>query len=129
MLKTPFVQSDVKRLLLSVGGLTMSGAEVKFGSKVSWIDLHTDSGVQCVLVRVKGKTFCLTIHKTDAWITPENSDPAPSAVEAPAEEDIGRAEQPNPTPAAQDVNTTPNPRIRRTSAHVIFSRVAQDLSH
>ena len=27
------------------------------------------------------------------------------------------------------VNTTPNPRIRRTPAHVIFSRVAQDLSH
>ena len=28
-----------------------------------------------------------------------------------------------------DVNTTLNPRIRRTPAHVIFSRVAQDLSH
>ena len=27
------------------------------------------------------------------------------------------------------VNTAPNPRIRRTPAHVIFSRVAQDLSH
>ena len=27
------------------------------------------------------------------------------------------------------VNTTPNPRIRRTPAIVIFSRVAQDLSH
>ena len=27
------------------------------------------------------------------------------------------------------VNTTVNPRIRRTPAHVIFSRVAQDLSH
>ena len=27
------------------------------------------------------------------------------------------------------VNTTPNPRIRRTPAHVIFSRLAQDLSH
>ena len=40
--------------LLSVGKLTMSGAEVKFGSKGSWIDLHTDSGVQRVPVRVKG---------------------------------------------------------------------------
>ena len=27
------------------------------------------------------------------------------------------------------VNTTPKPRTRRTPAHVIFSRVAQDLSH
>ena len=29
----------------------------------------------------------------------------------------------------ENANTTPNPRIRRTPAHVIFSRVAQDLSH
>ena len=43
--QTPFVQSDVKRHLLSVGKLTMSGAEVRFGSKGSWIDLHTESGV------------------------------------------------------------------------------------
>ena len=42
--QTPFVQSDVKRLL-SVGKLTKSGAEVKFGSKGSWIDLDTDTGM------------------------------------------------------------------------------------
>ena len=29
----------------------------------------------------------------------------------------------------EDVNTTPNPRICRTPARVIFSRLAQDLSH
>ena len=63
--KTPFVQSDVKRHLLS-GKLTMRGAEVKFGSDGSWIDLHTDSGVQRVPVRVKGKTFGPSIQKTDA---------------------------------------------------------------
>ena len=38
--QTPFVQSDVKRPLLIVGKLTQSGAEVKFGSKGSWIDLQ-----------------------------------------------------------------------------------------
>ena len=43
--QTPFVQSDVKRSLLSVGKLTQSGA-VKFGDKNSWIDLQTDAGVQ-----------------------------------------------------------------------------------
>ena len=101
--QTPFVQSDVKRPLLSVGKLTISGAEVRFGSKGSWIDLHTDSGVQRVLVRVKGKTFGLTIQKTDAWIIPGNSDPAPRAVVAPVEEEIGRGERPNPAaPAAQE---------------------------
>ena len=107
--QTPFVQSDVKRTLLSVGKLTMSGAEVKFGSKGSWIDLHTDSGVQRVLVRVKGKTFGLTIHKTDAWIIPENCDPAPRAVVTPVEEEIGRAEQPNSAPAAQEAGAALRP--------------------
>ena len=100
--QTPFVQSDVKRPLLSVGKLTMSGAEVKFGSRGSWIDLHTDSGVQRLPVRVKGKTCGLTIGKTDAWIIPENSDPAPRAVVAPVEEEIGRAEKPNNAPGAQE---------------------------
>ena len=54
--QTPFVQSDVKRPLLGLGKLTKSGAEVTFGSKGSWIGLHTDSGPQHVPVRVKGKT-------------------------------------------------------------------------
>ena len=58
--QTPFVQSDFKRPLLSDGKLTTSGAEVKFGSKGSWIDLHTDIGMQRVPVRVKGKTFGLS---------------------------------------------------------------------
>ena len=59
--QTHFVQSDGMRLLLSVGKLTKSGAEVKFGSKGSWIDLHADAGMQRVLVRVKGETFGLSI--------------------------------------------------------------------
>ena len=57
--QTPFVQSDVKRPLLRVGTFTQSGAEVKFGSQGSWIDLHTDSALQRVSVRVKGKTIGL----------------------------------------------------------------------
>ena len=61
--QTLFVQSDVKRLLLSVGKLTESGAEFKFGSKDSWIDLLTDTGIQRVIVRVKGKTFGLDSEK------------------------------------------------------------------
>ena len=80
--QSPLVQSDFKRPLLSVGKLTQSGAEVKFGDKNSWIDLQTGTGVQRVLVRVKGKTFGLSIQNTDAWIIPETSDPAPHAVVA-----------------------------------------------
>ena len=38
--QTPFVQSDVKRPLLSVGKLTKSSAEVKFGSKGSYLGGH-----------------------------------------------------------------------------------------
>ena len=59
-----FVHSDVKSPLLSVGKLT----EVKFGSKGSWIDLHTDGEMQRVHVREKGQTFGLSIQKTNAWI-------------------------------------------------------------
>ena len=88
--QTPCVQSDVKRPLLSVGMLTQSGAEVKSGDKNSWIDLQTDAGVHRVPVRVKGKTFGLSIQKTDAWIIPETSDPAPQAEVAPVDEEIGR---------------------------------------
>ena len=107
--QTPFVQSDVKRPLLSVGKFTMSRAEVKFGSKGSWIDLNTDSGGQRVLVRVKGNTFGFTIQKTDAWIIPENIDPVPRAVVPLVEEEIGRAELPNPAPAAQEAEAAPRP--------------------
>ena len=85
--KTLFVQSDVKRPLLSVGKLTQSGAEVKFGDKNSWIDRQADSGVQRGLVRVKEKTFGLSIHKTAAWIIHQTSDPAPHAVVAPVDEE------------------------------------------
>ena len=93
--QTPLVQSDVKRTLLSVGKLTQSGAEVKFGDKNSWIDLQTDAGVQRVPVRVKGNTFGLLIQKTDARIIPETSDPAPHAVVARSMK--RSAEQNNPS--------------------------------
>ena len=53
-----------------------------------------------MLVRVKGKTFGLSIQKTDAWVIPEISDLAPHAVVAPVDEEIGRAEQPNTAAAA-----------------------------
>ena len=62
--QTPFVQSDVKRPLLSVGKLTKSGAEVKFGIKGSWIDLHTDTVVQRVLV---------ASEKQDLWPLPSEN--------------------------------------------------------
>ena len=84
------------RPLLSVGKLTQSGAEVKFGDKNSWIDLQTDTGVQRVPVRVKGKTFGLSIQKTDAWTIPETNDPAPHAVVAPADEEIGQRRTTHP---------------------------------
>ena len=67
--RSPSVESVVKRPLLSVGKLTKSGAEVKFGSQGSWIGLHAGTGVQRVLVRVKGKTFWPLDQKTDAWIS------------------------------------------------------------
>ena len=57
------------------------GVPDEFGSKGSYTDLHTDSGVQRVPLRVKSKTFGLTIWKTDAW---KNSNPAPAAQEAEA---------------------------------------------
>ena len=72
--QTLFVQSDVKRPLHSVGKLTKSGAEVKFGSKGSWINLHIDSGLQLVPVRLNGKTFGLSIQKSSASIIPETDD-------------------------------------------------------
>ena len=124
--QTPCVQSDVKkRPLLSVGKLTQSGAEVKFGDKSSWIDLQTDAGVQRVPVRVKGETFGLSIQKTDAWIIPETSDRAPHAVVAPAGEEIGRAEQPNRAPAAQEAAAAPRPE---ETQDMRFEREARDLA-
>ena len=53
--QTPFLQSDVEGPLHSVGKLTQSGAEAKYGSKNTRIDLQTDSVVQCVSVRVKAR--------------------------------------------------------------------------
>ena len=76
--QTLFVENDVKRLLLKVGKLTKSGAEVKFGSKGSWIGLHTDHGKQRVLVRVKGKTLGLSIQKDNVWSILETDDAAPN---------------------------------------------------
>ena len=43
------------------------------------------AGVQRVPVRVKGKTFGLSIQKTTAWITPETDDAAPHAEVAPVD--------------------------------------------
>ena len=107
--QTPPAQSDVKRPLLSVGKLTQSGADVKFGDKNSWIDLQTDAGVQRVLVRVKGNTFGLSVPKTDAWIIPDTTDPVPHAAAAPVDEEMGRAEQPVPAPAAPEAAAAPGP--------------------
>ena len=118
--QTPFVQSDVKRPLLSVGNLTQSGAEVKFGNKGSWIDLYTGTGVQRVPVRVKGKTFGLSIQETDAWIIPETSDPTPHAVVAPVDEEIGRAEQPNP--ASSSTGSCGGTEASRDSRHAARAR-------
>ena len=58
---------------------------------------------------MKGKTFGLSIQKTDAWIIPETSDTAPHAAVAPADEEIGRAEAPNPAPAAPEAAAAPRP--------------------
>ena len=49
-----------------------------------------------MLVRVKGKTFGLSIQKTNAWIIPETDDATPHAVVAPVDEEIGSAEAPKP---------------------------------
>ena len=75
------------RPFLSVGTLTTSGTEAKFGSKSSWIDLHTDNAVQRVPVRVKGKTFGLSVQKTIAWIIPQAEDAVPHAEVAPVDEE------------------------------------------
>ena len=75
----------------SVGKFTKSGVEVKFGERNSWINLPRDAGIQRVPVRVKGKTFGLSIQKIDVWIIPETRGPAPHAVVAPV-----AAEQNNP---------------------------------
>ena len=85
-----------------MGKLTKSGAEVKFGGKRSWIDLHTYTGMQRVLVPMKGKTFGFSIQKTNAWIIPETDDAAPDVEVAPVDEETGRGEAPNPPPAAPE---------------------------
>ena len=123
--QTPFVQSDVERLVLCVGELTLSGAEVKFGSKGSCIDQHTDSGVQRVPVGLKGKTFGLTIRKTDAWIIPENSDPAPRAVVASRRRDRqSRTTQPRPSSTGSRGGT----EARRDSRHAARARSTRPCS-
>ena len=54
-------------------------------------------------------TFGLSIQKTDAWIIPETSDPAPHAVVASVDEKIGRAEAPNTALAAPEAVAAPRP--------------------
>ena len=101
------------------------GGRVIFGSKGSWTDLHTDSGVQRVLVRVKGETFGLSIQKTDAWIIPEIHDATPPAEVAPADEEIGRGEAPNPPPAAPEAAAAPRPE---ETQGMRLEREARDLA-
>ena len=110
---------------LCVGKLKQSGAEVKFGDKDPWIDRQTDAGVQRVPVQVKGKTFGLSIQKTDAWIIPETSDPAPHAVAAPVDEEIDRAEQPLSAPAAPEFAAAPRPE---ETQGMRLEREARDLA-
>ena len=100
------------------------GAEDRFGDKNSWIDLQTGAGVQHVPVRVKGKPFGLSIQKTDAWIIPETSDPAPHVVVAPVDEAIGRAEQPVPAPAAQEAAAPPRPKETQAMPHRVSGVLA-----
>ena len=89
-----------------MGKLTKSGADVKSGSKGSWIDLHTDSGLQRVPVRAKGKNFGLSVLKTSAWIIPE-------------------AEEPNPPPTAPEARAAP--RAEETQG-MRLEREARDLA-
>ena len=116
--QTPYVQSDVKRSLLRVGKLTQSGAKVKFGDK-ELMDLSSNRHWSAV--RVKGNTFGLSIQKTDAWIIPETSDPAPHAVVAPVDEEI---EQPIPALAAPEAAA---PRPEETQG-MWLEREARDLA-
>ena len=68
-----------------------------------------DSEVQRVPVRVKGARPLASRSGRPAWIIPQNSGPTPRAVVAPVEEDICRAKQPNPAPAAQEAEAAPRP--------------------
>ena len=88
----------------------------------SWIDLYTDTGVQRVPVRVKGLNFG---QKTDAWIIPKTGDPAPHAVVAPVDEEIGRTEQPIASPEAPEAAATP--RSEETQG-MRLDREARDLA-
>ena len=91
-----FLQSDVTRPLLSVGKLTKSGAEVNFGSQGTWIDLHTDSGLQRVLVRVKGTLSASPFAKPAPGSSPKQT--TPHAEVEPVDEEIGGKEDPNQPP-------------------------------
>ena len=74
--------------------------------------------LQCSACSLKGKTFGLMIRKTDARIIPR-------AVVAPVEEAIGRPEQPNPAPAAQEAEAAPRPE---ETEGVRIEREARDLA-
>ena len=75
-------------------------------------------------VRVKAKSFGLS-KKTDDWIIPETSDPTPHAVVALVDDEIGRAEQPNPAPAAQEAEAAPMPE---ETQGMRLEREARDLA-
>ena len=74
---------------------------------------------------MKSKTFGLSLQKTEAWTIPETSDPAPHAVVAPVDEEIGRAEQPNPAPVAPEATAALRPR---ETQGMRLEREARDLA-
>ncbi|CAK0896486.1 unnamed protein product, partial [Prorocentrum cordatum] len=53
--KTPFVQSDVKRALLSVGKLARHGIDMYFKKDGPWMEIDTDRGRAKVPVHMKGR--------------------------------------------------------------------------
>ena len=87
--------------------------------------LHNDSGLQRVLVRVKGKICGLSIQKTNAWIIPETDDATPRAEVAPADKEIGRGVAPDPHPAALEAAAAPRPE---ETQGVRLEREARDLA-
>ena len=70
--------------------------------------------------------FCgLSNQKTDAWIIPETSDPAPHAVVAPVDEEIDRAESRIAAPAAPEAAAAPGPE---ETQGMRLEREARDLA-
>ena len=62
-----------------------------------------------MLLRVKGKTYGLSIQKTDVWVIPETDDATPRAEVASVDEEIGRGEAPNVPLASPEAAAAPRP--------------------